>query len=67
MQAVAPTMVVGLSDSAGRRPAYLVCFVIYIAANIGLAFQKNYVALMVLRCLQCRQERHRGSFKRRRS
>lgn len=36
----------------GRRPAYTVCFVIYIAANIGLALQNSYAALFVLRCLQ---------------
>lgn len=29
----------GFSDNAGRRPAYIMCFVIYIAANIGLALQ----------------------------
>lgn len=40
------------ADKAGRRPAYLVCFAIYIAANIGLALQNNYAALFVLRCLQ---------------
>lgn len=45
-------MVAGFSDSAGRRPAYIYCYVVYIAANIGLALQDNYAALMVLRCLQ---------------
>ena len=40
------------ADKAGRRPAYIVCFMIYIAANIGLALQNNYAALFVLRCLQ---------------
>lgn len=30
----------------------MICFTIYIAANIGLALQNNYAALMVLRCLQ---------------
>jgi multidrug resistance protein len=40
------------ADKAGRRPAYIVCFIIYIAANIGLALQNNYAALFVLRCLQ---------------
>ena len=45
-------MVAGFSDSAGRRPAYIACFIIYIAANIGLALQRDYAALMVLRCLQ---------------
>lgn len=40
------------ADKAGRRPAYIVCFAIYIAANIGLALQNTYAALFVLRCLQ---------------
>ncbi|KAJ5666954.1 hypothetical protein N7462_011363 [Penicillium macrosclerotiorum] len=40
------------ADKAGRRPAYILCFTIYIAANIGLALQNNYAALFVLRCLQ---------------
>jgi MFS family permease len=30
----------------------LICFTVYLAANIGLAFQTSYPALMVLRCLQ---------------
>ena len=45
-------MTAGFSDGAGRRPAYIFCFIIYIAANIGLALQRNYAALLVLRCLQ---------------
>ena len=45
-------MVAGFSDGAGRRPAYIYCFVVFIASNIGLALQRNYAALMVLRCLQ---------------
>lgn len=40
------------ADQAGRRPAYIICFVIYIASNIGLALQDSYVSLIVLRCLQ---------------
>lgn len=40
------------ADQTGRRPAYIICFVIYIASNIGLALQNNYAALIVLRCLQ---------------
>ncbi|TGJ80848.1 hypothetical protein E0Z10_g7907, partial [Xylaria hypoxylon] len=38
--------------SAGRRPAYILCFVIYIAACIGCALAPNYAALLVLRALQ---------------
>jgi multidrug resistance protein len=40
------------ADQTGRRPAYIICFVIYIASNIGLALQDNYAALIVLRCMQ---------------
>lgn len=36
----------------GRRPAYLLCFVIYFGANLGLALQNSYAALLVLRCVQ---------------
>lgn len=52
MQGIAPAFIGGFSDRSGRRPTYLVCFVIYAAANIGLALQNNYAALVVLRCLQ---------------
>ncbi|GAB7353533.1 hypothetical protein MBLNU459_g3972t1 [Dothideomycetes sp. NU459] len=52
IQGLAPMITAGFSDSAGRRPAYIICFVIYLAANLGLALQNNYAALMVLRCLQ---------------
>ncbi|PYH95683.1 MFS transporter [Aspergillus ellipticus CBS 707.79] len=51
-QGLAPAIFGGLADSAGRRPAYIICFTIYIGANIGLALQRNYAALLVLRCLQ---------------
>ena len=51
-QALAPTIYGDLADMAGRRPAYCIGFTIYIAANIGLALQDNYAALLVLRCLQ---------------
>jgi multidrug resistance protein len=45
-------MIAGFSDHSGRRPAYVICFVLYIAANIGLALQNNYAALLILRCFQ---------------
>lgn len=51
-QGLAPTFVGSISDDIGRRPVYLVCFVLYLGANIGLALQHNYAALFVLRCLQ---------------
>ncbi|KAI9820353.1 MAG: hypothetical protein M1827_005975 [Pycnora praestabilis] len=52
VQGVAPMMIAGFSDNVGRRPAYVICFVIYIAANLGLSLQNSYAALMVLRALQ---------------
>ncbi|OAA59216.1 major facilitator superfamily transporter multidrug resistance [Niveomyces insectorum RCEF 264] len=51
-QGVTPMFLGGMADGVGRRPTYLLCFVIYIAANIGLALCRNYVSLMVVRCLQ---------------
>ena len=51
-QGLAPSVIGNLADSAGRRPAYTVCFIIYIGANVGLALQNQYAALFVLRCLQ---------------
>ncbi|KAK3306436.1 major facilitator superfamily domain-containing protein [Chaetomium strumarium] len=51
-QALAPTIVGDFGDMAGRRPAYIICFTIYIFANLGLALQNNYAALLVLRMLQ---------------
>ncbi|KAJ6445361.1 general substrate transporter [Purpureocillium lavendulum] len=51
-QGVTPMFIGSLADSGGRRPAYIVCFVIYIAANIGLALAPSYNALLGLRCLQ---------------
>jgi len=51
-QGLAPTIVGGISDRIGRRPAYLLSFTVFIAANIGLALQTKYVALLILRCIQ---------------
>ena len=51
-QGIAPTFIGSISDETGRRPSYLICFVIYLGANIGLALQSSYPALFLLRCLQ---------------
>ncbi|KAM0718022.1 hypothetical protein Q7P37_006354 [Cladosporium fusiforme] len=52
VQGLAPMMIAGFSDTAGRRPAYILCFTIYIIANLALGLQNNYVALLILRMLQ---------------
>lgn len=51
-QGIAPTIVGGLSDRIGRRPAFLLSFTVFIAANVGLALQSSFVALIILRCVQ---------------
>jgi len=51
-QGLAPTIFGDLADMGGRRPAYILAFIIYLGANIGLALQDSYAALFVLRCLQ---------------
>ena len=45
-------IIAGFSDKVGRRPAYILCFVIYIIANLALALNNTYGGLLGLRCLQ---------------
>jgi MFS family permease len=52
LQGLAPMMIAGFSNTAGRRPAYILCFTIYIIANLALSLQSNYVALLILRMVQ---------------
>ncbi|KAI1460009.1 MFS general substrate transporter [Annulohypoxylon moriforme] len=52
LQGVTPIFIGGFADSAGRRPAYLACFVLYIIANVGLAKSDSYGSLLGLRCFQ---------------
>lgn len=51
-QGLAPTIIGDLADMAGRRPAYIIAFIVALGANIGLALQNSYAALFILRCLQ---------------
>ena len=51
-QGLAPTVFGDLADMVGRRPVYLIGFIVYIGANVGLALQTDFVALVLLRCLQ---------------
>ncbi|KAE9402588.1 MFS general substrate transporter [Gymnopus androsaceus JB14] len=51
-QGLAPSVIGTVSDVHGRRPAYLLAFAIYVVANLALALQDSYAALLVLRCLQ---------------
>ncbi|KAK4186218.1 major facilitator superfamily domain-containing protein [Podospora australis] len=49
---VAPAFMGDLADQGGRRPAYILMFVLVVASNIGLALQDHYIALFVLRMVQ---------------
>ncbi|KAI3392925.1 hypothetical protein diail_4974 [Diaporthe ilicicola] len=51
-QGIAPMFVGGFADTAGRRPATVICFVVYIVANVGVAVCTSYAQLLVLRCFQ---------------
>lgn len=52
-QAISPAFFAPLSDTLGRRPVFLVTFLIYCAASIGFAFnRKSFAALLVLGSLQ---------------
>src|SRR5271154_2065674 len=52
VQGIVPSIFGDLSDTLGRRPTYLLVFLIYLSASLGLAFQNSYTALLVLRMLQ---------------
>lgn len=41
-----------LFDMAGRRPPYILTFLIYSCANLGLALQSSDAALFIVRALQ---------------
>ena len=49
---IAPAFMGDMADQTGRRPVYILTFSLYFGANIGLAVQKSYPALLVLRMVQ---------------
>lgn len=51
-QGITPMFVAPFSDQAGRRPAYILCFIIYLAGNVGCALAPNYGILMLTRVIQ---------------
>ncbi|KAK4500115.1 hypothetical protein PRZ48_008301 [Zasmidium cellare] len=52
MQGVSSLLVAPFSDNLGRRPAYIISFIIFMGANLGLGLQNSFVALLLLRMLQ---------------
>ncbi|KAL8940268.1 MAG: hypothetical protein Q9211_002366 [Gyalolechia sp. 1 TL-2023] len=51
-QGIVPSFVGDAADNLGRRPVYIAAFFVYLAANVGLALQSSYPALLILRVLQ---------------
>lgn len=49
---VVPSLLGDMAESLGRRPLYLGALFVYTAANVGLAAQSSYWALLFLRMLQ---------------
>lgn len=49
---IAPSILGDISDQTGRRPVSLLAITLYFTANLGLALQHSYAALIALRCLQ---------------
>lgn len=52
LQGLAPSIFGDLADMCGRRPAYLLGFTLYIAADVGIALVPSFGGLLALRCLQ---------------
>lgn len=52
MAGLASSFLGDLADRMGRRPVTILALALYLSANLGLAIQNDYVALLVLRCLQ---------------
>ncbi|KAF2756965.1 protein serine/threonine phosphatase 2C [Pseudovirgaria hyperparasitica] len=49
---VAPAFMGDIADQRGRRPAYLLMYMLVVVANLGIALVKNYPGLFVLRMIQ---------------
>lgn len=49
---VVPALLGNAADNGGRRPVYIAALSVYIVANIGLALQNSFPALLILRMIQ---------------
>jgi MFS family permease len=52
VQGIIPALLGDMADQIGRRPVYMFALVVYSGACVGLALQRSYPALLVLRMLQ---------------
>ncbi|KAI0976883.1 major facilitator superfamily domain-containing protein [Xylaria arbuscula] len=51
-QGVTPIFIGGYADAMGRRPVYIICFILYIATDVALALTNSYGSLLALRSVQ---------------
>ncbi|CDK25579.1 unnamed protein product [Kuraishia capsulata CBS 1993] len=51
-QGLSPSVFSNLADRYGRRIIIMMCLLMYMLVNIGIACNNSYAGLMVLRCLQ---------------
>ncbi|KAK1765304.1 major facilitator superfamily domain-containing protein [Phialemonium atrogriseum] len=49
---IVPSLLGNVADKLGRRPVYIMALSIYFVANVGLALQNSFPALLVLRMVQ---------------
>ncbi|KAH8887634.1 major facilitator superfamily transporter [Thozetella sp. PMI_491] len=49
---VIPSLLGNAADNMGRRPIYISALVVYLVANVGLALQNSFPALLALRMVQ---------------
>ncbi len=49
---IAPAFMGDIADQGGRRPAYILMFILVVVSNIGIALLDSYPALLVLRMIQ---------------
>jgi len=49
---ISPSFLGDLADRMGRLPVTILALALYLGANLELALQNTYMALLVLRCLQ---------------
>lgn len=52
VQGIAPSFFAALSESAGRRITLVASLIVYVGANLGLAFTSSFPMLLVLRGVQ---------------
>jgi len=52
VQGLAPSFWGPLSDTRGRRITFIGTFTVYLLANVGLAFSRNFGTLMLFRAIQ---------------